>query len=78
MATGEAAVGVTEGQGLVSGDVVNTAARLQTAAATAAVLVDERTERAVGRETGVTFVPAGPFQLKGKVTPVAGVHGGPR
>ena len=66
VATGEAAVGVTEGQGLVSGDVVNTAARLQTAAATATVLVDERTERAVGRETGVMFVPAGPFQLKGR------------
>src|SRR4051794_3296288 len=70
VATGEAAVGVTEGQGLVSGDVVNTAARLQTAAATATVLVDERTERAVGRQTGVAFVPAGPFQLKGKATPV--------
>ena len=57
VATGEAAVGVTEGQGLVSGDVVNTAARLQTAAATAAVLVDERTERVVGREQGTAAEP---------------------
>ncbi len=68
--TGEAAVtpGV-EGQGIVAGDLVNTAARLQTAAASNSVLVDDTTRRVVG--DAVAFEPAGPRTLKGKSRPVA-------
>jgi class 3 adenylate cyclase/tetratricopeptide (TPR) repeat protein len=67
--TGEAAVtpGV-EGQGMVAGDLVNTAARLQAAAPSNAVLVDDTTRRVVG--DAVTFEPAGPMTLKGKSRPV--------
>ncbi|MGI8886467.1 MAG: AAA family ATPase, partial [Gaiellaceae bacterium] len=52
------------GEGLVSGDVVNTAARLQTAAAPGSVLVDEATYRA----TSSTIEYGGPekAELKGK------------
>jgi class 3 adenylate cyclase len=72
VATGEAAVGVTEGQGLVSGDVVNTAARLQGMTASGAVLTDERTERAIGPGNGVAFTAAGPLTVKGKASAIAG------
>ncbi len=71
VATGEAAVGMAEGQGLVSGDVINTAARLQAVAARATVIVDERTEHAVGDVAGIAFAPAGPLRLKGKAAPIA-------
>ena len=66
--TGEAAVtlGATN-QGLVAGDLVNTAARLQSAAAPGAVLVGEATQRAAG---GVAFEPAGEHSLKGKAAPI--------
>ena len=67
--TGEAAVtlGATN-QGMVAGDLVNTASRLQSVAAPGTVLVGEATQRAASR--AIAFEPAGEHALKGKVTPV--------
>ncbi len=67
--TGEAAVtlGAT-GQGMVSGDMVNTASRLQSAAAPSTVLVGEATQRAADR--AIVFEPAADQTLKGKASPV--------
>ena len=67
--TGEAAVtmGATN-QGMVAGDLVNTAARLQSAAAPGTVLVGEATRRAASR--AIAFEPAGEQALKGKASPV--------
>ena len=56
------------GEGMAAGDVVNTAARLQSAANTNAILVDETTYRAT--ERAVDFVEARPVQAKGKAEPV--------
>ena len=68
--TGEAVVTVgAVNQGLVAGDLVNTASRLQSAATPGTVLVGEATERAAGR--AIVFEPAGDHHLKGKATPVA-------
>jgi class 3 adenylate cyclase/tetratricopeptide (TPR) repeat protein len=63
--TGEAAVtlGATN-QGLVAGDLVNTASRLQSVADPGTVLVDEATQRAASRS--IAFDQAGDRQLKGK------------
>ena len=68
--TGEAAVtlGATN-QGMVAGDLVNTAARLQSAAPPDAVLVGEATYRASAPRS--RFEPAGEQSLKGKQAPVA-------
>jgi class 3 adenylate cyclase/tetratricopeptide (TPR) repeat protein len=68
--TGEAAVtlGATN-QGLVAGDLVNTASRLQSVAPPGTVLVGEATRQAAGGS--VTFEPAGETLLKGKLAPVA-------
>jgi len=67
--TGEAAVtlGATN-QGMVAGDLVNTAARLQAAAQPGTVLVGEATMRAAS--ASIAFEPAGEQTLKGKTTPV--------
>ena len=67
--TGEAAVtlGATN-QGMVAGDLVNTASRLQSVAAPGTVLVGEATYRAAS--TAIAFEPAGEHALKGKATPV--------
>jgi class 3 adenylate cyclase/predicted ATPase len=67
--TGEAAVilGGTE-QGMVAGDMVNTASRLQSVAAPGAVLVGESTQRAAAG--AIAFEEAGPQALKGKEAPV--------
>jgi class 3 adenylate cyclase len=67
--TGEAAaaVGVVD-QGLVTGDLVNTASRLQSAAEPGTVLVGERTFRVASR--AISFVPVEPLVLKGKQDPV--------
>ena len=63
--TGEAAVTPgADGQGIVAGDLVNTAARLQAAAPSNAVLVDDTTRRLVGG--AVAFEAVGPVSLKGK------------
>jgi len=68
--TGEAAVtlGAT-GQGMVAGDLVNTASRLQSAAEPGCVLVGEATMRAAGQ--AISFVALDAFTLKGKEEPVA-------
>ena len=50
--------GWREGQGLVSGDVINTAARLQAVAARATVVVDERTRHAIGEPRSPSCRPA--------------------
>ncbi|HET7758958.1 MAG TPA: adenylate/guanylate cyclase domain-containing protein, partial [Gaiellaceae bacterium] len=68
--TGEAAVTVgAEGQGMVAGDLVNTAARVQSVAAPGTVLVGERTRRA--SEAAISYADAGEHTLKGKSEPVA-------
>jgi len=67
--TGEAAVtlGATN-QGMVAGDLVNTAARLQGVAEPGAVLVGEATRLA--SERSIVFEPLGEHSLKGKTSPV--------
>jgi class 3 adenylate cyclase/tetratricopeptide (TPR) repeat protein len=63
--TGEAAVTIgAEGQGMVAGDLVNTASRVQSAAEPGQVYVGESTRRAT--EQGIVFEEAGSFELKGK------------
>jgi len=67
--TGEAAVTLgAANQGMVAGDLVNTASRLQSVAAPGTVLVGEATQRAASR--AVVFEPAGDQILKGKTSPV--------
>ena len=67
--TGEAAVTLgAVGQGMVAGDLVNTASRLQSVAAPGTVLVGEATERAASR--AIAFEPVGEHSLKGKAAPV--------
>jgi class 3 adenylate cyclase/tetratricopeptide (TPR) repeat protein len=67
--TGEVAVtlGATD-QGMVAGDLVNTASRLQSVAAPGTVLVGEATHRAASR--AIVFEAAGEQVLKGKAAPV--------
>jgi class 3 adenylate cyclase/tetratricopeptide (TPR) repeat protein len=66
--TGEAAVTVgAEGQGMVAGDLVNTAARIQAVAEPGTVLVGEATRRAT--EAAIAYEEAGDFELKGKAEP---------
>jgi len=63
--TGEAAVTIgATNQGIVAGDMVNTASRLQSAAAPGTVLVGEATMRAAS--TAIAFEEAGEQTLKGK------------
>ena len=67
--TGEAAVTLgAEGQGMVAGDLVNTAARIQAVAEPGTVLVGEATKRA--SEAAIAFEDAGERALKGKAEPV--------
>ena len=67
--TGEAAVTVgAEGQGMVAGDLVNTASRIQTEAEPGTVLVGDSTKRA--SEAAVAFENAGTHALKGKAEPL--------
>ena len=66
--TGEVAVSLgAVGEGMVAGDAVNTASRVQAAAAPGQVLVDGATQRLAGG--GVGFADAGKHALKGKVEP---------
>ena len=55
------------GQGLVTGDAVNVAARLEQRAESGQILVGERTARAA---RGLRLEPIGPLTLKGKEEPV--------
>src|SRR5579884_4119465 len=67
--TGEAAVTVgAEGQGMVAGDLVNTASRVQSVAEPGTVLVGEATRRAT--EAAIAYEAAGAHELKGKAEPV--------
>jgi class 3 adenylate cyclase/tetratricopeptide (TPR) repeat protein len=70
--TGEALVTIgarpSEGEGMAAGDVVNTAARLQSAAPENGILIDETTRRAT--EGVVDVEPVGPVVAKGKSEPV--------
>jgi class 3 adenylate cyclase/tetratricopeptide (TPR) repeat protein len=66
--TGEVAVTLdATHEGMVAGDAVNTAARVQAAADPGAVLVDAATQRLAG--AGVGFAEAGEHALKGKAEP---------
>ncbi len=68
--TGEAAVTIgATNQGMVAGDLVNTAARLQASASPGVVLVGEATHRAAS--SAIAFEPMGEQAFKGKSTPVA-------
>jgi tetratricopeptide (TPR) repeat protein len=67
--TGEAAVTLgAQNQGMVAGDLVNTASRLQSVAPPGSVLVGESTMQAAS--SAVAFEPAGEQLLKGKAAPV--------
>ena len=66
--TGEVAVSLgAVGEGMVAGDAVNTAARVQAAAEPGQVLADGATQRLAGG--GVGFADAGEHALKGKAEP---------
>ena len=63
--TGEAAVTLgAEGQGMVAGDLVNTASRVQSTAEPGTALVGDSTKRAA--EAAIVFEDAGSHSLKGK------------
>src|SRR4029079_5882916 len=67
--TGEAAVTIgAEGQGMVAGDLVNTASRVQSLAEPGTVLVGEATRRAT--EQAIAYEDAGTHDLKGKAEPM--------
>ncbi|MEO5705035.1 MAG: adenylate/guanylate cyclase domain-containing protein [Candidatus Limnocylindrales bacterium] len=67
--TGEAAVTVgATNQGMVAGDLVNTASRLQSVAPAGVVLVGETTKHAT--ENSIAYEPAGEHIVKGKTAPV--------
>jgi class 3 adenylate cyclase/tetratricopeptide (TPR) repeat protein len=67
--TGEAAVTLgAEGEGMVAGDLVNTASRIQSAADPGTVLVGEATRRA--SEAAIAYADAGTHELKGKAEPL--------
>jgi class 3 adenylate cyclase/predicted ATPase len=66
--TGEVAVTLgAAGEGMVAGDAVNTAARVQAAAEPGQMLADGATQRLAG--SGVGFADAGEHALKGKTEP---------
>jgi class 3 adenylate cyclase/tetratricopeptide (TPR) repeat protein len=67
--TGEAAVTLgAEGQGMVAGDLVNTAARIQAAADPGSVFVGDTTRRAT--EAAIAYEEGGTHALKGKAEPI--------
>jgi class 3 adenylate cyclase/tetratricopeptide (TPR) repeat protein len=70
--TGEALVTLgarpEEGEGIVAGDVVNTAARLQEAAPTGGIVVSELTRRATRHQ--IEYQKLDPVTVKGKAAPV--------
>ena len=72
--TGEAAVTIgAEGQGMVAGDLVNTASRIQSIAEPGTVVAGETTRRAT--DQAIVYADAGLHELKGKTEksrPLAG------
>ena len=70
--TGEALVALgarpTEGEGMASGDVVNTGARLQAAAPVNGILVDETTYRST--QQPISYETREPVEAKGKSQPI--------
>jgi class 3 adenylate cyclase/tetratricopeptide (TPR) repeat protein len=67
--TGEAAVTIgATSEGMVAGDLVNTASRVQSVADPGVVLVGESTRRAT--EAAIAYEDAGVHDLKGKTEPV--------
>ncbi len=72
VATGEAVVSTgarpERGEGMLAGDVVNTAARLQTAARVGAVLVGRSTREAT--RAAIEYEPRDPVTVKGKADPL--------
>jgi class 3 adenylate cyclase/tetratricopeptide (TPR) repeat protein len=67
--TGEAAVTLgAQGQGMVAGDLVNTASRIQSAAEPGRVFVGESTMRA--SEASIVYEDAGEHEMKGKAEPM--------
>ncbi len=70
--TGEALVALgaraAEGEGVAAGDVVNTAARLQSAAPVNGILVGETTYRATSQS--IDYREAEPVEAKGKAEPI--------
>jgi predicted ATPase/class 3 adenylate cyclase len=67
--TGEATVNLGAiGQGMVAGDLVNTASRIQSAAEPGSVFVGETTKRAT--DAAIAYRDAGVHTLKGKAEPV--------
>ncbi len=67
--SGEAAVNLeASSEGMVAGDMVNTASRIQTAAAPGTVLVGDSTWRAT--QAAIRYQDAGLHELKGKPEPV--------
>jgi class 3 adenylate cyclase/tetratricopeptide (TPR) repeat protein len=68
--TGEAAVTLgAEGQGMVAGDLVNTASRVQALAEPGTVLVGEVTRRAT--EAAVVYEQASEHKVKGRAEPIS-------
>jgi class 3 adenylate cyclase/tetratricopeptide (TPR) repeat protein len=66
---GEAAVTIgAQGEGMVAGDLVNTASRIQSAAEPGTVLVGDATRRAT--QAAIEYEDAGSHELKGKSEPV--------
>jgi len=67
--TGEAAVNLAaDGEGMVAGDLVNTASRIQAGAPPGQVFVGEATRRST--EAAIVYEDAGARELKGKAEPV--------
>jgi predicted ATPase/class 3 adenylate cyclase len=67
--TGEAAVELNAtNQGMVAGDLVNTASRIQAAARPGTVLVGDETKRAT--DSAIEYEAIGPQELKGKAVPI--------
>ena len=67
--TGEAAVTLgADGEGMVAGDLVNTASRIQSAAQPGTVLVGEATRRST--EEAIVYESTGEHELKGKAEPL--------
>jgi class 3 adenylate cyclase/tetratricopeptide (TPR) repeat protein len=67
--TGEATVNLgATGEGMVAGDLVNTASRIQSAAEPGSVYVGETTKRST--ESAIAYEHAGTHELKGRAEPV--------